>query len=125
MTETGSPVAYEIVPPGRTRVGGYALCLDDDRILLARLSAIEVDVGAWTLPIYLRRLNGAVYTDVGDAFTFDRRDFKLHAGAGAELRAEVVLGWILPTDLRLGCARGLERSPLAIFDCFLALGGVF
>jgi len=50
VTETGSPVAYEIVPPGRTRVGGYALCLDDDRILLARLSAIEVDVGAWTLP---------------------------------------------------------------------------
>ncbi len=50
MSETGSPVAYEIVPPGRTRVGGYALCLDDDRILLARLSAIEVDVGAWTLP---------------------------------------------------------------------------
>jgi len=70
-------------------------------------------------------LNGAVYTDVGDAFTFDRRDFKLHAGAGAELRAEVVLGWILPTDLRLGCARGLERSPLAILDCYVALGGVF
>lgn len=35
----------------RTRIGGYALCVDgDDRILLARLSAIEVDVGAWTLP---------------------------------------------------------------------------
>jgi 8-oxo-dGTP diphosphatase len=50
VTETGSPAAYEIVPPGRTRVGGYALCIDDERILLARLSAIEVDVGAWTLP---------------------------------------------------------------------------
>ena len=51
MTETGSPAAYEIVPPGRTRIGGYALCVDDaGRILLARLSAIEVDVGAWTLP---------------------------------------------------------------------------
>lgn len=50
MTETGSRAAYEIVPPGRTRVGGYALCVDDERILLARLSAIEVDVGAWTLP---------------------------------------------------------------------------
>lgn len=51
MTETGSPAAYEIVPRGRTRLGGYALCRDDaDRILLARLSAIEVDVGAWTLP---------------------------------------------------------------------------
>jgi ADP-ribose pyrophosphatase YjhB (NUDIX family) len=50
VTETGSRAAYEIVPPGRTRVGGYALCVDDERILLARLSAIEVDVGAWTLP---------------------------------------------------------------------------
>ena len=51
MTETGSPAAYEVVPPGRTRVGGYALCTDDEgRVLLARLSAIEIDVGAWTLP---------------------------------------------------------------------------
>lgn len=51
MTETGSPAAYEVVPPGRTRLGGYALCIDDDRrVLLARLAAIEVDAGAWTLP---------------------------------------------------------------------------
>jgi 8-oxo-dGTP pyrophosphatase MutT (NUDIX family) len=51
VTETGSPAAYEIVPPGRTRLGGYALCTDEaGRILLARLAAIEVDAGAWTLP---------------------------------------------------------------------------
>jgi ADP-ribose pyrophosphatase YjhB (NUDIX family) len=51
MTETGSPSAYEIVPPGRTRLGGYALCTDESgQILLARLAAIEVDAGAWTLP---------------------------------------------------------------------------
>ncbi len=85
----------------------------------------NVETGAWTLPVYLRRLHGAVYTDVGDAFSPGRADFGLHAGAGAELRAEVVLGWILPTDLRLGCARGLERGPLAILDCYVALGGVF
>jgi 8-oxo-dGTP diphosphatase len=37
--------------PGRTRLGAYSICLDEaGRILLARLSAIEVDVGAWTLP---------------------------------------------------------------------------
>ncbi len=36
---------------GRTRLGAYSICRDDaNRILLARLSAIEVDVGAWTLP---------------------------------------------------------------------------
>lgn len=48
MSETGS-AAEEL--PGRTRVGAYALCVDErERILLARLSAVEVDVGAWTLP---------------------------------------------------------------------------
>jgi 8-oxo-dGTP diphosphatase len=48
VTETGS-VPDEA--PGRTRLGAYALCVDEQaRILLARLSAVEVDVGAWTLP---------------------------------------------------------------------------
>jgi 8-oxo-dGTP diphosphatase len=38
-------------PPGRTRLGSYALCTDESgRILLTRLSVLEVDVGAWTLP---------------------------------------------------------------------------
>ena len=36
--------------PNRTRLGSYSLCLDGDRILLARLSAVEVDYGAWTMP---------------------------------------------------------------------------
>lgn len=36
---------------GRTRLGAYSICRDEvGRILLARLSALEVDVGAWTLP---------------------------------------------------------------------------
>jgi ADP-ribose pyrophosphatase YjhB (NUDIX family) len=51
MTETGYVPPDEAVPPGRTRLGGYALATDDmGRVLLTRLSAIEVDVGAWTLP---------------------------------------------------------------------------
>ena len=46
------PAVTEPVPPNRrTRIGSYSLCLDDKgRILLARLSALEVDVGAWTMP---------------------------------------------------------------------------
>jgi 8-oxo-dGTP diphosphatase len=50
VTESENPDPNEAVSTARTRVGGYALCVDDERILLARLSAIEVDVGAWTLP---------------------------------------------------------------------------
>jgi len=85
----------------------------------------NTEVGAWLLPLYLRRLHGSVFTDVGDAFTPHLHDFKLHAGAGVELRAEVVLGYILPTDFRVGCARGLENSPLAVVDCYATLGWVF
>ncbi len=85
----------------------------------------NVETGAWTLPVYLRRLHAAVFTDAGDAFRPSGRDFKLHVGAGLELRAEVVLGWVLPADVRFGCARGLESSPLAILDCYAALGGIF
>jgi 8-oxo-dGTP diphosphatase len=48
VTETGH-VPEDLA--GRTRVGAYALCVDEEeRILLARLSIEEVDVGAWTLP---------------------------------------------------------------------------
>ncbi len=90
-----------------------------------RFPVWNVETGPWTLPVYLRRLHGAVFTDVGDAFTPGRGDFHLHAGSGAELRAEIVLGWIVPTDLRLGCARGLESSPAAILECYVALGGVY
>jgi outer membrane protein assembly factor BamA len=90
-----------------------------------RFPIIDVQAGPWTLPVYLRRLHGAVYTDVGDAFTPGRADFHLHAGAGGELRAEVVLGWVLPADVRLGCARGLESGPPAMLECYAALGGIF
>jgi 8-oxo-dGTP diphosphatase len=46
------PAVTESAPAARrTRLGSYAICRDDGgRILLARLSVLEVDVGAWTLP---------------------------------------------------------------------------
>jgi len=98
-----------------------------------RFPMLDVETGAWTLPVYLRRLHAALFTDVGDAwmpfkdgpFLPQNHPFALHTGVGAELRAEVVLGYILPTDIRFGCAHGVERSPDSILDCYAALGGVF
>lgn len=37
-------------PRQRTRVAAYALCVEDGRILLCRLSEIDPEVGQWTLP---------------------------------------------------------------------------
>jgi ADP-ribose pyrophosphatase YjhB (NUDIX family) len=56
MTERALPAAESALPgsaapPGRTRLGSHAICLDEGgRILLCRLSATEVAPGAWTLP---------------------------------------------------------------------------
>jgi ADP-ribose pyrophosphatase YjhB (NUDIX family) len=48
---TDPAVDEPITNPGRSRLGAYSICRDDaGRILLARLSELEVDVGAWTLP---------------------------------------------------------------------------
>jgi len=98
-----------------------------------RLPLVDVETGAWTLPVYLRRLHASAFSDVGTAwmpfndgpFSAGHPPFQLHAGAGAELRAEVVLGYVLPTDFRVGCAHGLESSSVSIWDCYAAIGGVF
>ena len=46
-----SPDGQASPPSPRTRLGSYAVVLDDEkRILLCRLSADEVEAGAWTLP---------------------------------------------------------------------------
>jgi 8-oxo-dGTP diphosphatase len=48
---TDPAVMEPVEPRRRTRIGSYSLCLDESgRVLLARLSALEVEVGAWTMP---------------------------------------------------------------------------
>jgi 8-oxo-dGTP diphosphatase len=52
VTETGRlpAVPSDRAAAGRTRLGGYALCVEDGRILLSRLAVVELEYGAWTLP---------------------------------------------------------------------------
>jgi hypothetical protein len=72
--------------------------------------------GRSTWPLFLRRVHGAAFLDVGDAFDMPGEipfaghglsAEELRFGAGAELRLEVVLGYYLRTDVRLGVARPL------------------
>jgi WD40-like Beta Propeller Repeat/Omp85 superfamily domain len=90
-----------------------------------RAPLFTADRGLSTLPLYLRRLDGALFFDWGGAFNRLRVEeialFKggqliyapqLHSSIGAELWISATLGYVITTQLRLGYAYGL--SPVAI-----------
>ncbi len=81
-----------------------------------------------------RRLDPARLSAPDPRGPLQRRGRRLHpaparlqaaGGAGAELRAELVLGWYLPTNLRAGSADGVTRSIYSTWDCYAAIGGLF
>ncbi|HET6923800.1 MAG TPA: BamA/TamA family outer membrane protein, partial [Anaeromyxobacteraceae bacterium] len=107
-----------------------------------RFPILAPELGFSTWPALLRRVSGAVFLDAGAAWTpsedpgappppawFERLRF----GAGAEARLELVLGYHLVLDLRLGVARGLGRllarprppDPWAGTQVYLTLGQSF
>jgi outer membrane protein assembly factor BamA len=108
-----------------------------------RFPLVSPEAGSGLVPVFLRRLHGAVFADVGEAFVHGSErgyagpDFqweRLRFGAGAELRLETALAYWLLTDLRLGVARGLGRllagqgpddDPLAEWQVYLTFGPSF
>jgi hypothetical protein len=100
-------------------------------------------LGWSTWPLFLRRVHGALFADLGEAFVQGlERDYwgpdfhwkRLRLGAGAELRLETVLAYWLVTDLRLGGARGLGKpfgrvgpgeDALAEWQVYLTFGPSF
>ena len=75
-----------------------------------RFPLLELERGFSTLPIYLDRVHGALFTDFGDAFTGapDARGFK--ASVGVELRAQITLAYYGLFLVRAGYARGVSRG---------------
>jgi outer membrane protein assembly factor BamA len=80
-----------------------------------RFPIVDVDRGYSTLPVFLGRISGNFFADYGGAF--DRLDQQhwtdqFHLGVGAELWAELTVGYFLAAQLRFGYARGV-KDPLA------------
>jgi outer membrane protein assembly factor BamA len=74
-----------------------------------RFPLLEVGRGGVSAPFFLRRLHGAVFIDVGEAWTDGPfRAGELHAGVGAEIRFELFFSYFLPLTVRLGIAAGLD-----------------
>lgn len=83
-TSPTSPDGQAVGPSPRTRLGAYAVTLDlAGRILLCRLSADEVEAGAWTLPG-----GGVEYGEHPDAAVL--REFEEEAGLTG--RIDSILG---------------------------------
>ncbi|MBN2358664.1 MAG: PD40 domain-containing protein [Deltaproteobacteria bacterium] len=87
-----------------------------------RFPLLVVQRGLSTLPLFFDRAYAVVFGDIGGAwFDTPRSRDLLHRGAGAELRAVTVLGYVMGLELRLGVARGFDAKGLAI-QPYLVIG---
>jgi outer membrane protein assembly factor BamA len=74
-----------------------------------RFPILNVDRGLSTLPLLLNRLSGNVFVDYGSAFD-DARAAAFKTGVGAELWAEMNVGYFVGFTMRGGYARGLASQ---------------
>jgi hypothetical protein len=133
--------------PGADELRGYpGGWLEGTGFVLAnaevRFPIATPEWGHSTWPVFLRRIHGAVYGDLGDAFDlpgklpFAGHEFRwdeLRLGAGAEVRLELALGYFAVTDLRLGLAHAFGRvfrgegreDHVSLFTGYAVLGGGF
>lgn len=73
-----------------------------------RLPLLEVEQGLSTLPISFQRIHAAVFTDLGLAFDGVPVPTSMRASVGAELRANLTLGYYGFFFVRAGFARGVS-----------------
>jgi Tol biopolymer transport system component len=75
-----------------------------------RAPLLWIERGYQTFPVYLRRVYGAAFTDVGNAFFGRLEPSKLRVGVGAELRLQLTLAYYIESEIQLGVARGLVNG---------------
>ncbi len=88
-----------------------------------RLPIAILDGGLWTLPVYFRRLHGALTADLGWAGRTRVEASELLPSVGAVLRLETLLAYDYMTQIQLGYAFGFGRQ--GIHNVYLGLGGGF
>jgi hypothetical protein len=86
------------------------------------------DRGISTLPAFLRTLSGTAFFDMGAAY--DRLDLKdplesYHQGVGAELWLELLFGYYVSGNLRLGVARGLSDDAPSGWQTYTVVSSAF
>lgn len=88
-----------------------------------RFPLLDLEWGAYTLPLYLRRAWLNVFTDVGDAYQGALEPENLLWGSGVELFVSFVLAYRAVMALRIGLARGWVHGGITQF--YVHLGSQF
>jgi hypothetical protein len=86
------------------------------------------DRGISTLPAFLRTVSGTAFFDMGAAY--DRLDLKdplasYHQGVGAELWLELLFGYYVSGNLRVGVARGLSDDAPSGWQTYTVVSSAF
>src|SRR5262249_19831687 len=75
-----------------------------------RIPIHDVEKGLATLPFYLRRVHLAALFDAAGAFDGAFQPAGLKYAAGAALRVDTTLGFVVPGTFDVGVARGLSSG---------------
>lgn len=76
-----------------------------------RCPLLEIDDGIDNGALYFRRLHGALFAEGADLFDHGGpRLNRLRTAAGAELRLDAELGYVLPLTVRLVAAKGFDEG---------------
>ncbi|MCC7386782.1 MAG: PD40 domain-containing protein [Deltaproteobacteria bacterium] len=105
-------------PPGHLRGPSFYL-----GTLEYRAPLWVVERGFETFPVFVDRLAFALFADAGDTPSGAPRLAGIHAGVGAELRLEVIMGYFIGFNVRIGYAFGLSEG--GEHDPYLVLGGTY
>jgi hypothetical protein len=103
-----------------------------------RVPVVQPDHGLSTLPVYLRRIDANLFLDWGGAFNklrvdqfalFDQgallNSRQFHTAVGGELWIGTTLGYALPTQFRLGYARGFSVEAIPGGQWYFIAAGAF
>lgn len=110
--------------PGQPNVTGFGQGANA-AVLTAeyRVPIVDVSRGLGTFPVFLDRISLAPFVDVAKAWTVWNQSIPL-VGVGAEVRFHLELVQAIPTELRLGYARGLTDN-LGANQIILGVGTAF
>ncbi|MEP6652784.1 MAG: hypothetical protein ABJA82_05470 [Myxococcales bacterium] len=75
-----------------------------------RAPLLLLESGYSTFPIYLRRVQGALFTDFGNAFYGDFTRHGWRVGSGVELRLDFKVGYYFESQVQFGVAKGFSKD---------------